>query len=297
MKPIYTILLTLACFVIVGKSFDTTAQESFPEFSFSALSDEAESIPSQNASQANIAIKKPLMRDILVLQNQINLLQGLIQRQSNIQQISENYKNVGIPFIPPAPPQSICEKLPVNILCLNFYPDIEKNVSVIDDFEPILPSVTMQNQLDALGNIDIGGMDDGMDSNQYNDVVIDDGYSWADIQCLGNNCNALLVSNNDSNIRVRLNEGDSLDSKTKVVSISSFKVTVKKDGELIDLQPLSVSNQVIANVTPKVAPDVLDDSQSTDIRSLINNNLRNTTQSIQPDVNEQSGLLSPTGLF
>lgn len=314
MKKKYILFLTVICFMCLGLERTAYSQEVFPEFSFSALSEETSQPSPTSELQSDIVIKKPLMRDILILQNQNNLLKGLIERQASIKQISENYKNLGLPFVQPAPTKSVCEKLPANLLCLNFYPEMPQNAAIIDNFQPSTPPLDFQNQLDALNNIDLGNNDTPL---TLNDTTAQTQparqYNWTDIQCLGNYCTALVTS--DNNFRMRVSEGDLLPDDARVSSISFSKVTIKDGDNSADIKPLSLSNTVGQNSSPEAdsvprisQPQNTNRPQSSGIRQLLDNNLANNTPTTTPTMSDGDSfagqesstggtLMSPTGLF
>ena len=81
--------LLISVFIIVLLTANTlAAQTQFPEFS---LSDDVKNnyVSSNFIQDSDIIIKRQLTKDILTLQEQINLLGGLVKRQSEIKKITD----------------------------------------------------------------------------------------------------------------------------------------------------------------------------------------------------------------
>lgn len=196
-------------------------------------------------------IDNPLMRDTLRLQYQINLLERLIRRQTEIQRIAESYEGVGIPFDQPAPPQSACNQLPVNILCMAFYPDSAKYKDLIAerreearrDQMRQMESLLWQMDIAPLPQTDASQGDTGapVRNVRYTPPPKRPDYVWSDIRCLSGNCSALLENTKNINMRFRIREGEELPGGSRITEISSYGVTVVKNGENYDLKPKGIS--------------------------------------------------------
>ena len=110
---------------VLGMCGTASAQVQLPQFSLSNIPTIELNVEGvQDYETAFSRIPNPLMRDTLRLQYQINLLERLIRRQTEIQRIAESYESIGLPFKQPPPPETACALLPVNVLCMAFYPDL-----------------------------------------------------------------------------------------------------------------------------------------------------------------------------
>jgi hypothetical protein len=241
---------TLLTFLVSGLVFGashTHAQINFPEFSLSSTQDNSNTLNDNMVSgQSNslLAIKNPLMRDILIIQDQINILEGLIERQAEIQNIANNYERIGLKFDQPAPSISICQQLPVNVLCLAHYPDLEVNKSIIGDGV----ERAQQRQVDAIQsaidqiNIEVA-QENNITQQDMGATTDEPTYGWLDIKCLNGNCSALLVNNDNSALRMRVKVGDYLGNNGgyKITSISNTDVLAKKGKETITIHPISLT--------------------------------------------------------
>lgn len=232
------------------------AQVQLPEFSISSIPTlENMSQDSFDYERAFSNIKNPVMADTLRLQYQINLLERLIRRQTEIQRIAESYQGVGIPFRQPAPPETACATLPINILCMAFYPESTKYKDLIEErreearrdqqremeamlreynITPVQNTNRPQRGNNTSSGTRIMRTDTGQ---QFTAPVPDPDYIWSDIRCLSGNCSALLESTSDTALRFRIRSGDELPDGSKVTQISANGVNVVKEDEDFRLKP------------------------------------------------------------
>ena len=279
-------------------AFASNAQDQFPEFliqSDTALT--YDSVSTDNDIQ--ITLKRPLMRDIIYLQEQINLLKGLVERQAEIQKIATNYNDAGVPYNQPAPPISVCQKLPPNILCLFFYPNLDNNKEFLIETRQRIKNKNEQAFLESLQNYDLGDAAENESVQTSVEPVSETKYAWTDIECKLEKCSALIVSTEDQTSRFRMHTGGKITSDIEVTSITPYEVKISKSGKQVVLQPLSTLGEIIAEPFP-----------SSDVQTILHNNIIKqnapSNKSLPPvSSNETGGIsddynpitLGPTGLF
>lgn len=291
------------------------AQVQLPEFSISNIPTvELEQDMNIDYERVFSSINNPMMRDIMRLQYQINLLERLIKRQTEIQRIAQSYESIGVPFKQPAPPETACAQLPVNVLCMAFYPDSSKYKNLIgervDEFQRDQRrqmDIMMQEMMNepasyvaAPANNDTAGAP--MVRPQQRQSTPNEQYVWTDIRCLAGQCSALLIDGGDSNLRFRIRDGEELPEGGKIKSISVSGVKVSYEGKTYDLNPEAVSGG--RRVDPR--PD------TSNIANILNRNLGDTANvspavqavndaAIEPQTIDNGDaappLLGPTGLF
>lgn len=309
-------------------AFNAYAQSRFPEFSLGGTLSEIES--PDDVDIQNYEIKTPLMNDILVLQEQINLLGALVERQAEIEKIADSYDNVGLVFKQPGPSEQICEKIPVNLLCLYTYPDMEKNTTLVEGqkqriqdqqqqaLEEAIASFVENNQSYDLDLQDLNGSQDIAQWTQPVEDTIKQKFYWSDIQCLMTKCSALIVSVNDSARRYRVSKGDVFSEgiAVKDININGVQVGLNDKDYFLDPKPLSprTANRQdnsrsgeIANLLNRQFGGQTAPSQPDILRDLEINNQNNTPEIVEsdrtgsinvvPGASASGDLLGPTGLF
>ena len=193
--------------------------------------------------------------DIIKLQYQISLLQTLIERQKQDQEIQKSFSEMGIPYMPSAPKRTMCEELPLNDLCAMFYMDLYEGqkasnlASKSDD-----PNATLQDIIDSMpseGKKSTGktaastGQEQpfGAVKQEEKKKQFNPAYKWADISCVKGVCRATLVK--DSKERVTDYTGSDLAGEDIIVGDISFNnvVLVNKEGERKRLRPAASPEQ------------------------------------------------------
>jgi len=278
-----------------------------------------DTVQAQETNDA-ITIENQFMRDIITMQRQSGLIEGLIARQRELQTIAGNYEKIGVPFKQPPPPKSVCEKLPANVLCMSFYPGLTVNQSIIDIRQEAYQQESHQNLLNSVSsvNIDRDVNVNNSDANtdfDYQAPPSLPSYSWSDLRCMGDNCSVLLVRNDNQDQRLRVKMGDSF-GDLKVTSITFDKILGVQDGEIITIKPLSLDGSVMAdeeeNTPINMVSTANQDNNPVDIQGALENNFakafdnnpefQNGSTSTSPTnpANESPNnqeLLGPTGLF
>lgn len=313
-KTKFSLKTALLCAFLIIPNASWAQQSSLPEFS---LSDSSKKIQSTNTIQPlnqKISISRQLTKDILLLQEQINLLTVLIDRQSEIQKIAKNYEQLGIPFKQPRPSQNVCKKLPKNVLCLHSYPDqeTEENItSLIEQKIQEKQQTAYQAAVEAFTNLPQDNTDlDSFIMDNTSDMGLQpvfekpENFSWDDIQCLAKKCNALIRSDKDEKFMMRLSHGDNINTETKIVSITPMGVKVKKDGEIKSIPSTgtkvsALSPPILVNPIQK-QEEIKEKPPTTSSSEQVTNKLKNLIESNLAPSTEQptdNGMLGPTGLF
>ena len=264
----------------VMMSSGAQAQVQLPQFSISDIPTiEMEQTAPLDNEAAFAGIMNPLMRDTLRLQYQINLLERLIRRQTEIQRIAESYSKIGLPFKQPAPPETACMQLPVNMLCMAFYPESEKYEDLIADRRQEFSRDQARRMETMMADININDLVEqdtqtptGQPRRQRQNTP-DTVYNWEDIRCLAGKCSALLVNREEADLRFRLREGDDLPTGGTVSSISVGGVAVSMDGENYNLRAANVgprtreTNAVADNDISNILNENLDDEAMQNVQT------------------------------
>lgn len=276
------------------------AQSQFPEFMLSPnfTVQEPEIIEEDRVS---IRLQNNLMRDTLILQEQINLLESLVERQAEIQNIAENYAELGIPYRQPPPPINVCKSLPSNVLCLFFYPELENNQSLLEEARQRTIEKQQEALMDSLAELQVMNSnfsENDLPSGMIPLMAMQPRYAWADIQCLKSECTALVVSENDTGNRQRVSVGDMVDNTLKITSITPLGIKAMIDDETIDIQPLAVDGSMIEITEASPVSDVLAANQpvfEAPVNEALDLPFGGEVES--SDETNEPNLLGPTGLF
>jgi hypothetical protein len=292
------------------------AQDRFPEFSLGGTLSDIEGL--DESELIDYDIQTPLMNDILVLQEQISLLEALVERQGEISRIASSYENVGLEFKQPSPPPEACAKLPVNLLCLYAYPEMEKNIPVVEDqkerliaqqqqaIEDAIASFLENNQpMTAQASSELGalGLENAEDFMPRMEQTIKQIYFWSDIQCLFGQCSALVVSALDDTERYRVKKGDSFgdDINVKDININGIKVAANDEDYFLSPMPLTAEatrSMQLDNFSPNTSgQDILRDLELESNQAQVAMPETPVTPTPEAESAPQGDLLGPTGLF
>lgn len=176
-------------------------------------------------------LRNQYFTDITTIQYQISLLEILIKRQEKNKEIGESFKQIGIPHKEPAPPRSVCEELPVNLLCGRFYPEL------YGLNKPLTP-VSRQGLDDFIAGrtpptLNTGPVEEAPKPKGFNPP-----YEWADISCAYGSCKATLVQTEGRSHRLTVFEGSALKDGLSVKTISFNRVVIVSDkGESKEITP------------------------------------------------------------
>ena len=303
-----------AFFSIVINPVSGLAQVQLPQFSISNIPTiEFDENMRLDNEAAFAGVNNEIMRDTLRLQYQINLLESLIRRQTEIQRIALSYEKIGISFEQPAPPKTACEQLPFNILCMAFYPESSKYKSLIDERQEESKRAYKRQMDEMMSNIDMGGFNEANLTPEQNRVVQqareaekpspDTLYIWSDIQCLAGECSALLLHKDDSTLRFRVRESDELPTGGRVQSISAEGVTTTFKSKTYELfaQSIDGSQQVETAPETNQIADLLNDNLGDEAQNSTAMQQAVSDEAIAPQsVGITSGVpdvLGATGLF
>lgn len=186
-----------------------------------------------------IRLDNPYLKDTLVLQHQIGLLERLIERQTVISQIESAYSEIGLPFRPNPPPREICEQLPPSIACFRGYPELYGNkISDISmDLEELLPEISSQEQTGTPAAIPDSAPPPVLPSGVMQEEKTPEKYNWAEVSCAGNHCKAVLVEIENPAVRKTVTTGDTLSDGAVVSAISFDGVMLSRNGKATPLEP------------------------------------------------------------
>lgn len=158
---------------------------------------------------------------VLQLQDQIEILKKLSERQDALGKLRESYGSLGIPFTAPPPTRSVCEKIPPSLVCVQAYPDLLKVAIPESDLEetPLVATPPVASVKRPVP-VDIGPE-----------------YRWTDVTCAGGACRAVLVEADNPRARRTVSEGEVLPGGAVVSRIAFEGVRVNAGGEDQALAP------------------------------------------------------------
>jgi hypothetical protein len=257
------------------------AQGSMPEISLAP--DQTQGFLLSPSSDDNkFIVKNELMRDIIILQNQINLLDGLVERQSEVQDIALNYERIGVPFRQPSPPRSTCEKLPLNVLCLFFYPELPTNQSIVSESIDRYEDRQQQRVDEAISLLRQKAIADARLHRDGDKPIVREKraqYYWSDIKCKNAQCSAVIESNIDSNDKLRVQSGDVHVNGLKITKIDPRDgiVLAMYDGKKVEIKPLALSGSSSVSERKESSGDVFNEDEIVDLlRENINGGVEST---------------------
>lgn len=200
-------------------------------------------------------LRNPLLSDTMLLQYQISLLKVMIKRQGEIDRIAQSYKKLDLPFKQPAPDKTVCERLPENLLCILYYPDLfGYDVDKMSGMPPMLtgldfmmaPATPAPTPAPVAPAPSAPVAAPAPPPVEPEEEKVSSPYQWADIQCAGRACRAVLLDTEKTGRRMTVRMGEKLPDESIVQDISIAGVRVSKKGESLALDP--------APATPSAEP-------------------------------------------
>lgn len=197
-----------------------------------------------NYDMAFLRFKNPILADTLKLQYQISLLKIMLKRQAEIDRISASYKELGIAFKQPAPEKTTCKRLPKNLLCLLFYPDIfgidpetYRAEQQQEQFDSSLMDFMTPQQDISNDNAPVANNTPSQPVQPAPEEDEGSPYLWTDIQCVARSCRAVLMNTKKAGQRMTVRMGEVLPDESVVHEISYAVVRLKKEKEILDIEP------------------------------------------------------------
>jgi hypothetical protein len=200
------ILLGTACLGIMLWSHPTKANDALPQLV---------PVSTDSTPRDNILLDKTLQ-----LQQQIQLLKSLIERESAVNQMAEAALKINLndPVLP-APARPICAELPANIPCAQAYPEL------YPDFD--VASVTPVRYAPPVIESAVRTAKPSKTEKAAPIETQPPPFVWLDIRCLKQKCTALIAEDiNNSKTFQRVNEGQTI-GEMKITAISASGITVK----------------------------------------------------------------------
>lgn len=223
------------------------------------------------------------MRDQLLLQNDITMLNALSSWQEQVGELERTYQSAGLPFDPPKPPRNICDQVPSNSLCANAYEDLA-------------PIKTVANNIAApTANANNAPVSQAKPMPQ----IRAKNYEWDKISCIQDNCRAVILDK-AQNLKFSVEQGETLDNKLVISAISPSGITVREGGKNHELRAALPNNNVSSSNNSGLPQDV----SVTDQLSTLPVSALEAIDPVEPIVlDDGSGdrdlapPLGPTGLF
>jgi hypothetical protein len=300
-------LLFVATVLFFGFHGKVNAQISFPEFPLTNTNDTLlnNALTPREIENSINNFKNPLLRDIIILQNQIIILEGLIERQGEIRNIANNYRKVGVPFKQSPPRESTCDQLPINALCMASYPEKGDNKFHIQEAYERYQELQKQEIINFYEDLMIQQANDmasanngGNTSSTASPMRPQAQFQWSDIRCLSGQCSALVESSRDS-FRKRVSIGENLaNTNIKISDIGVTGVMILRNGQKVKMSAKDATND--PNITETV---VINENRNQDeiseIESILANSFGglNNVPANAPAAPDSGELLGPTGLF
>lgn len=282
-----------------------------------------------NYETAFLKLRNKTLSDTLLLQYQISLLKILLERQAEIDNIASSFEKLGIKFNQPAPDKTICERLPENLLCMLFYPemfdiDVEAytNPQPAFDMSQFLPT----NTPNATPTPNGAPAPSSAPEPEPEPEEITTPYLWSDIQCAISVCKVVLLDRRNPGKAYTVRSGQKMPDDSIVAEISYNGVKVNKKGEILTVEP-APANGILAggeevdaqegavrgifesagmanNAESNAAPTSNDSSTNTDNDGSLFDNVPEPAQSDEqfisdfaPAPADEPSSLGPTGLF
>lgn len=243
---IFTFVLILAG-QVVANAPQIYAQSSLPGFVV-PKKDSAPPLPMlnldaqsfSNYETAFLKLRNKQLSDTLLLQYQISLLKILLERQTEIDNIARSFEKLGIKFNQPAPDKTICERLPENLLCMLFYPemfdiDVEAytNPQPAFDMSQFLPANTPNNGQTPNNT----PAPTAAPEPEPEPEEITTPYLWSDIQCAISVCKVVLLDRRNPGKAYTVRSGHIMPDDSIVAEISYNGVKINKKGEILTVEP------------------------------------------------------------
>jgi len=208
---------------------------------------------SVNFNEAFEAIENPFLSDIIKLSYQITLLQKMVDRQGQLERISESLGSMGASFKQPAPPRGICAQLPPNAPCLKSYPDLYPEI--------VKARRAYYDELKAKSNInnaDTAGPKGETEAETKARLAREakaekerleklakaerqKRYQWTEVSCVRDICKGVLVTSKNDGYRATVQRGSVLVDGTIVKDVTPKGIKISIDGDQIAVRPAAAA--------------------------------------------------------
>ncbi len=190
----------------------------------------------QETPEIQFVYNNDYMSSILQLQNQVALLEKMIDRQEELNQIAENFSDIGVPFEMPAPEYDICKQLPGNDVCAEFYADLYQDYVLSSARLPqLMPPLDLPKTSKASAPV-------------VEDVSVSD-FVWSEITCLNQACKAVIAPTyGDDMTRQTVYVGDQLPNGLIVEDISLGGMFASNGSKIIEIKPAPSSYSPEKNI-------------------------------------------------
>ncbi|MBU6235118.1 MAG: hypothetical protein KGQ41_04680 [Alphaproteobacteria bacterium] len=209
-----------------------------------ALNDVA--MASIDFEEAFASIENGFLSDMIKLNYQISLLEKMVERQAELQKISDSFKEMGAHFNQPPPPRGICAQLPPNAACVKFYPDlypeiVGKRRAYFEEMKaraaaanPKAASREGESEAEKAARLAKEEAERMAAAEKAERKVR---YQWTDISCLLESCRGVLIGVTNPGYRATVRTGSVLADGTRVTGISKDGIVVNIAGDTINVRP------------------------------------------------------------
>ncbi len=222
------LVLTFILFLQAGGA-GAQRSDNIPSLDFTDIPD----FPDKNLwgdleSAGIVSFSNPYLRDNLLLQYQISLVEQLIERETRISQLQRIYGDLGQTTMAPPLPDFICRQIPPNIPCIRSYPDLYS-----DYYDELAEPEELGEQL----NILIGSEQDEEPQQALKPFYSP--YVWKEINCSGGRCFATILNTENMQEELVATSGEILPDGSKVAEVTSSGIVVTKNNNKAQLLSLS----------------------------------------------------------
>ena len=219
---------------ILCNSHIAFAQNSFPEMR-DINKMQSPNIPIQ-PDLNSFRVDNDYFADLMKIQYQISVLERLIARQASVQRLQQRFSDIGIAYKAPPPSRKLCEKVPVNVPCLEAYSDIYD--IIIPQVEPLVISEGDPLITDYIDVPDEPDREPEIAEQPEEIILKSKDYLWVDVTCGAGSCNALVIDSQNPQVRKTIKVGDKIEKDTiEVLEISQKGVKFLESEQIIFLVP------------------------------------------------------------
>lgn len=252
MRIAFSLPVALCLLALVGTGSNAFAQDQRPSFSLPQIitPERGESL-GVDFDKAFNSIENPYLSDTIKLNYQISLLEKMVDRQTELQKISDSYQAMGASFNEPPPPKGICAQLPPNAPCLKYHPELYDNLvdarrAYYEELEAKAREAELARNPEAAAVI-AAKEDPEVRARLEREAAErkakaearerEQRYRWTEVTCSAGNCRGVLVKPAAGSYRATVHEGTRLPDGTLVQRISANGIRVSISGQVIDVRP------------------------------------------------------------
>jgi len=208
---------------------------------------------SVNFNEAFETIENPFLSDIFKLNYQVTLLQKMVDRQGQLERISESLGSMGASFKQPPPPRGICTQLPPNAPCLKAYPELYPDIVKARHayYDELKAKSSMNNAGDAgpkgetaaetKARLEREAKAEKERLEKLAKAERQKRYEWTEVSCLRGTCKGVLIATKTDGYRATVHRGTVLVDGTVVKDVTPDGIKISIDGDQIAVRPAAAA--------------------------------------------------------